>query len=621
MDNSPRKVLRTVFGYDDFLENQREIIEAVLKGNDVFALMPTGGGKSLCYQIPAMLAPGVAIVVSPLIALMEDQVKGLRQYGVRAAYLNSSLSFHEAQDVQRRAAEGGLGILYVAPERLLTDSFRHFLGNIRPRLFAIDEAHCVSQWGHDFRPEYLRITEVTRMFPDIPRMALTATADAITRQDILEKLDLRRAEVFISSLDRPNIRYRVQPKQGEKRQLLRFIKDEHPQGSGIVYVRTRKRSESMAAWLAENGIAALPYHAGLPADERVDSQRRFQEEDTLVVVATNAFGMGIDKPDVRFVAHLDLPANMEAYYQETGRAGRDGRPADAWMLYSFGDVGALLQLFALSEGGDGIKRIRRKKLDALLGYCESAACRRKLLLNYFDESHDGRCGNCDNCLNPPEVWDGTVAAQKALSCVYRTGQRFGVRHLIDVLTGKATEKIEKWGHDRIKTFGVGKDLDASTWQSVYRQLLSAGLLAVEPGRFSSVRLTDESWLVLKGEQTVFFRKDLSQPKTAKGRRPSKPADLGPETEESRALFETLRNLRLEIAQRLKVPSYVIFHDKSLKEMALARPATASDFSCITGVGATKTRRYSAVFLACIRGEEIVLSQYPEIGEITVEDGS
>ncbi len=619
MSKAPEKILNTVFGYDGFLENQREIIETVLEGKDVFALMPTGGGKSLCYQIPAMLAPGIAIVVSPLIALMEDQVKGLRQYGVRAAYLNSSLSFDEAQDVRRRAVEGGLDILYVAPERLLTDNFRHFLGNIHPRLFAIDEAHCVSQWGHDFRPEYLRITEVTRMFPDTPRMALTATADAITRGDILEKLDLRRAEVFISSLDRPNIRYRVQPKRGEKRQLLRFIRDEHPQGSGIVYVRTRKRSEGIAAWLAQNGIAALPYHAGLPAEERFENQRRFQEEDTLVIVATIAFGMGIDKPEVRFVAHLDLPANMEAYYQETGRAGRDGKPADAWMLYSFGDVSALRQLFELSEGGDEFKDIRRKKLDALLGYCESAVCRRKLLLNYFDEDHDGRCGNCDNCLTPAEVWDGTVAAQKALSCVYRTGQRFGVRHLADVLTGKATAKIQKWGHDRIRTFGVGSELDASAWQSVYRQLLSAGLLSVEPGRISSVRLTDASWPVLKGEQTVFFRKDLAQPKAAKDRRPSKPADPGPETEESRALFESLRNLRLEIARRLQVPPYVIFHDKSLKEMALARPATDSEFACITGVGATKTRRYSAVFLACVRGEEIDLSRYPEIEEKTAAE--
>jgi len=612
MGNSPRRILKTVFGYDDFLENQREVIESVFSGRDVFALMPTGGGKSLCYQIPAMLDHGVAIVISPLIALMEDQVKGLRQYGVRAAYLNSSLSFQEAQDVQRRAANGGLDILYVAPEKLLTENFQHFLTHIKPMLFAIDEAHCVSQWGHDFRPEYLRITEVTRRFPDTPRMALTATADAITRGDILEKLDLRQAEVFISSLDRPNIRYRVQPKQGEKRQLLRFINDEHPKGSGIVYVRTRKRSESIAAWLDQEGIAALPYHAGLPAEERFKNQGRFQEEETLIIVATIAFGMGIDKPDVRFVAHLDLPANMEAYYQETGRAGRDGKPSDAWMLYSFADVSALRCLFELSEGNEEFKQIRRKKLDALLGYCESAVCRRKLLLNYFDENHDGQCGNCDNCLKPAEVWDGTVAAQKALSCVYRTGQRFGVRHLANVLTGKTTQKIEKWRHDRIKTFGVGRELDVKTWESVYRQLLSAGLLSVEPGRVSSVRLTDDSWPVLKGEQTVFFRKDLAQPKAGKARHPSEPVDLAHENQESQALFEVLRNLRLEIARQLKVPPYVIFHDKSLKEMALAKPATVKDFSRITGVGMAKTERFSAVFLACIRGEEIDLSRYSEI---------
>lgn len=603
MKIEPLKALKKYFGYDYFRENQLEIIETVLNGRDAFVLMPTGSGKSICYQIPAIVSRGVCIVVSPLIALMEDQVKGLNQNGVRGAYLNSTLSYQKALEVQRRAADGLLDILYVAPEKLLTRNFQNFLTRIRPALFAIDEAHCVSQWGHDFRPEYLRINEVTAKFPDTPRMALTATADDITRKDILEKLELHHAQSFVSSFDRPNICYRAQVKQGDKQQLLSFIRAEHPENSGIVYVRTRKRSDSIASWLSKQGVDALSYHAGLSPEQRFENQKRFQENDTRVIVATIAFGMGIDKPDVRFVAHLDMPSSMEAYYQETGRAGRDGQPADAWMVYSLADVMAMRRIFELSEGTDEFKHVLRKKLEALLGYCETVECRRKLLLNYFGEKYDGPCRNCDSCRNPAETWDGTVAAQKALSSVYRTGQRFGAGHLADVLMGKETPQVQRWNHDCIKTYGVGRELDKNTWMSVFRQLLSAGLLSVDMGRIAGLRLTDESWKVLKGQQNVFFRKDSIYSKVKSTRQPSKTDKNVFEDEGSRRLFEKLRKLRLDIARKLEVPPYVVFHDSSLKEMALIKPATTDNFLQITGVGASKAKRYGEVFLDCIRGDD------------------
>jgi ATP-dependent DNA helicase RecQ len=621
MNPEPFKALKEYFGYDDFRENQLEIIETVLSGRDAFVLMPTGSGKSICYQIPAIVGSGVGIVVSPLIALMEDQVNGLIQNGVRAAYLNSTLSYQRAQDIQRRAADGGLDILYVAPERLLTRDFQQFLTGIQLSLFAIDEAHCVSQWGHDFRPEYLRINEVTARFPDTPRLALTATADEITRKDILEKLELHHAGRFISSFDRPNICYRAQVKQGDKQQLLAFIRKEHPKGAGIVYVRTRKRTESIASWLSKQGVSALAYHAGLSPELRSEHQKRFQENNTQVIVATIAFGMGIDKPDVRFVAHLDMPASMEAYYQETGRAGRDGQPADAWMVYSLADVMALRRMFELSEGSDEFKQVLGKKLEALLGYCEAVECRRKLLLNYFGEKYDGSCGNCDGCLNPSETWDGTVAAQKALSCVYRTGQRFGAGHLANVLMGRQTDQVDRWHHDRIKTFGVGKELDKNTWMSVFRQLLSAGFLSVDMGQIAGLLLTDESWAVLKGQQTVFLRKDSVYSKKRRNKVSSSSRTDTPvfEDEDSRQLFERLRELRLDIARQLAVPPYVVFHDKSLKEMASVKPATVDDFLQITGVGASKAERYSEAFLACIRGEAVDLSVQLEESKNTVSE--
>ncbi|MCG6892262.1 MAG: DNA helicase RecQ [Desulfobacteraceae bacterium] len=603
MGATPLEVLKECFGYDRFRENQQEVIQTVLDGSDAFVLMPTGSGKSICFQIPAILAEGVGLVVSPLIALMEDQVKGLWQNGVRAACLHSSLPSGEVQSVQRRTAAGAVDLLYVSPERLLSDSFRRFLRRLHLALFAIDEAHCVSQWGHDFRPEYLRLKEVTDTFPGIPKLALTATADAVTRKDILEKLGLNDARQFIGSFDRPNIRYLVEVKHREKSQLLHFIQSRHLGQAGIVYVRTRQRAEAFASWLTEQGVPAAAYHAGMEAAARFEHQRRFQENDVQAIVATIAFGMGIDKPDVRFVAHLDLPASMEAYYQETGRAGRDGRPADAWMVYSLSDVVAMRRLFERSEGGEAFKTVQRKKLDALFGYCEAVSCRRKLLLGYFGEAHDGGCGACGNCLQPVDTWDGTVAAQKALSCVYRTGQRFGAAHLANVLTGTETAQVLRWRHHRIRTFGVGRELDKKTWMSVYRQLLSAGLLSVELGDLSGFRLVDASWEVLKGERSVFFRKDSAGGGPSRAQAGASPLEE-PVDEASAQLFEALRKLRLAIARRQEVPPYVIFHDRSLKEMAVRRPSTPEAFLEITGVGESKAQRYGELFLACIRGEEV-----------------
>lgn len=599
MDNSPRKLLKRVFGYDDFRENQHEIIGTVLDGKDAFVLMPTGSGKSLCYQIPAIMGNGVGIVISPLIALMEDQVKALQQNGVRAAYLNSTLPYQEAQNVRRKAREGLLDILYVAPERLLTRDFQQFLARIKLTLFAIDEAHCVSQWGHDFRPEYLRINEVTNNFPDVPRIALTATADVITRKDILEKLELQQADVFISSFDRPNIRYRVQAKRKDKQQLLAFIRKAHPEDSGIVYVRTRKRAESIALWLSRQGVDALAYHAGLSSDIRFENQKRFQENHTRVIVATIAFGMGIDKPDVRFVAHLDMPASMEAYYQETGRAGRDGQPADAWMVYSLADVIAMRRIMDTSEGDDEFKHILRKKLNALLGYCESVECQRKLLLNYFGEKHEGHCQACDNCLNPVETWDGTIAAQKALSCVYRTGQRFGVLHLVNVLLGKQTEQVQRWNHDGIKTFGVGKELDKSTWESVFRQLLSAGHINEKSDGYGGFYLSEQGLSFLRDPKPILFRKDRFGKTADKVIKIKETAENHIESDVDRGLFEKLRKFRKETAEKGGLPPYVVFHDKTLYELSAQRPTSLTDMRNISGIGDAKIEKYGKHVLEII----------------------
>jgi len=600
MHRTPLEVLKTVFGFVCFRENQQDIIQAVLQGRDAFVLMPTGSGKSVCYQIPAIILEGVGLVVSPLIALMQDQVEALRQNGVRAAFLNSSLSLDDSLQIERRVLNGRCDILYVAPERLFTKRFQHFLKKIPLALFAIDEAHCVSQWGHDFRPEYLRLVEVTGKFPGVPRIALTATADSVTRKDIVDKLDLSAALQFVSSFDRPNINYQVKLKSNGKKQLFEFIRNDHFSEAGIVYTRTRKRADETARWLQGKGVNALPYHAGMDAQTRQSHQRRFLVEDDIVIVATIAFGMGIDKPDVRFVAHVDLPSSMEAYYQETGRAGRDGQPADAWMVYSLADVVAMRRLLESSEGEAVFKRIKQQKLEALLGYCETAACRRQALLEYFGEAYPDACGNCDTCRQEIETWDGTIAAQKALSCVYRTGQRFGAAHLTDVLVGNRTERVQRLKHDRLKTFGIGDDLSRAEWRAVFRQLLAGGFLTVDLGEISGFRLTEKSGPVLKGLQQVRLRKDPRPNKTKRSIKPPPRKAIEFEDEGEHHLFEKLRLLRLEIAGQLKLPPYVVFHDKTLREMAILKPTTRVEMLRVTGVGEQKLQKFGDRFLDAIK---------------------
>lgn len=596
---TPHEVLTKYFGYHRFRPLQQEIIDRIMGDGDAFVLMPTGSGKSLCYQIPALLRQGVGVVVSPLIALMQDQVAALRQNGVRAEFLNSSLSRDAAGQVIRRAAVGKTDLLYVAPERLLMDSFQTLLERMTIALFAIDEAHCVSQWGHDFRPEYLEIARVTQRFPQVPRLALTATADAQTRRDILDKLALPDAAHFISSFDRPNIRYRVGLKNNPKQQLIRFLKEEHPRDAGIVYVRTRKRADDISQWLQTQGIAAMAYHAGMNADARTNCQTCFLNEESRVVVATVAFGMGIDKPDVRFVAHLDLPASMEAYYQETGRAGRDGQPADAWMLYSLADVVAMRVLQEGSQGDEAFKFIQNRKLEALLGFCESVECRRHLLLGYFGEDYPRPCQNCDNCLNPVDTWDGSVAAQKALSCVYRTGQRFGAGHLIDVLTGNTNERIQRLNHDKLKTFGVGQDLTPRQWRSVFRQLTASGLLSVKQAALSGFKLNEASWPVLKGETRVFFRHDPTPVRKAKKKKRSSEVKEFEANGEDLELWEELRSLRLKLAREKDLAPFMVFHDKTLKEMVAKKPADKEELLAISGVGEHKAELYGMEFLRAI----------------------
>jgi len=594
----PLEVLHSVFGLHEFRPHQREIIDHLVGGGDALVLMPTGAGKSLCYQIPAIVRPGTGVVVSPLIALMHDQVAALRQFGVRAACLNSTLSAGEARAVERALETGELDLLYVAPERLLTARTLDLLDRSRLALVAIDEAPCVSPWGHDFRPEYVQLSVLAQRFGQVPRMALTATADSPTRKEIVERLGLAGARTFVTGFDRPNIRYRISEDDGNARQrLLRFIRDEHPGEAGIVYCLSRKRVDEIAAWLGEQGLTALPYHAGLDAGTRTRHQQRFVLEDGVIIVATIAFGMGIDKPDVRFVAHLNLPKSVEAYYQETGRAGRDGLPADAWMVYGLRDVITLRQMQAASEADESHKRVERQKLDAMLGLCELTGCRRQALLRYFDDPLAQPCGNCDNCLQPPATWDGTVVAQKALSCVYRTGQRFGVNYLIDVLLGKADERIRRFGHDTVSTFGIGAELEAGQWRGVYRQLIARGLLAVDPEGHGGLQLTPESRAVLRGEQSLTLR-ELARPgkRSRGGGRSSArlPAAADP------ALWEALRTRRRELAETQGVPAYVIFHDATLLEMLQNRPQTLAQLADINGVGERKLAAYGEAFLRVIR---------------------
>ncbi|MBI1395772.1 MAG: DNA helicase RecQ [Betaproteobacteria bacterium] len=591
-------LLRRVFGHDSFRGQQAEIVTHVSGGGDALVLMPTGGGKSLCYQIPSLLRPGVGVVVSPLIALMADQVAAMRQAGVRAAYLNSSLDATQARQVEQAVTRGELDLLYVAPERLATSRCLDLLDRTRVALFAIDEAHCVSQWGHDFRPEYLQLSVLHERFPDVPRVALTATADPQTRLEIVERLALEGARTFVSSFDRPNIRYAIVDKADARGQLLRFIRGEHAGESGIVYCLSRRKVDETAQWLLGQGVRALPYHAGLDATTRTGHQERFQREDGIVVVATIAFGMGIDKPDVRFVAHLDLPKSIEGYYQETGRAGRDGLPADAWMAYGLSDVVQQRRMIDESEASDTFKRVSRAKLDALLGLCETAGCRRVRLLAYFGEQGEA-CGNCDNCLEPPETWDATEPVRKALSAIYRTGQRFGTAYLINVLRGKTDERTTRWGHDRLGVFGIGADIDDTTWRGVFRQVVALGFADVDHESHGALRLTEASRPVLRGETRVELRRQVRATRHGSSSAHAVSPDLSPEDNER---FERLKAWRLAEARRQGVPPYVIFHDRTLAAIAAAAPGSLAGLAGIPGIGERKLERYGLDLLDVIGHE-------------------
>ncbi len=605
---APEAVLHEVFGYPAFRGAQREIVDHVAAGGDALVLMPTGGGKSLCYQVPAIVrhraGRGVTVVVSPLIALMQDQVGALDELGVPAAFLNSTLEGDEARRIERELLAGRLVLLYAAPERILTPRFLAMLDSLAERgllsLFAIDEAHCVSQWGHDFREEYLGLSQLHERFPQVPRLALTATADDHTRADIVQRLQLEDARVFVASFDRPNIRYTIVEKDEPKKQLLRFLRDEHDGEAGIVYCQSRKKVEDTAAWLNAEGVAALPYHAGLEAGERKRHQDRFLREDGLVMVATIAFGMGIDKPDVRFVAHLDLPKNIEAYYQETGRAGRDGLPADAWMTYGLADVVNQRRMIDESDAGEDFKRLQRAKLEALLALAEAHDCRRVRLLAYFGEA-SGPCGNCDNCLASPATWDATEAARKALSCVYRFhqqgGLRFGAVHLIDVLRGKRTDKVAQYQHDRLSTWGIGAEVSEAQWRGVLRQLVALGHLRAE-GEYGTLELTPSAREVLRGEVQLLLRVPAETPRRLKAARAGKSAKAPPlPLDEAGTLrFEALRGWRAEVAREHNVPAYVVFHDATLAEMARECPATLDALAGISGVGAKKLEAYGREIL-------------------------
>lgn len=606
-------ILQRTFGYPEFRGQQAEIIDHVVDGGDALVLMPTGGGKSLCFQIPALLRPGVGIVVSPLIALMQDQVNALRQVGLRAEYLNSSLEYADVQRVEKLLLSGDLDLLYVAPERLLQDRTLDLLGRAHAKgriaLFAIDEAHCVSQWGHDFRPEYLQLNILADRFPNIPRLACTATADEQTQQEIITKLELGAGRHFVGGFDRPNICFRVALKNNPRQQLLEFLQSEHAGDAGIVYCLSRKKTEETAKFLSEKGIKAIPYHAGLDQNVRRKNQERFLQEDGLIVCATIAFGMGIDKPDVRFVAHLDLPNSMEGYYQETGRAGRDGLPANAWLCYGLQDVVLLRKIADDSDASEAHRRLKTQRLDSMLGFCEITSCRRQVLLAYFGEELKEACGNCDTCLTPPKTFDGLEVAQKALSCVIRTGQRFGAQHVIDVLRGSENERVLKFNHDELSTYGIGKELNPFGWRSVFRQLVALGYLVVDPDGYGSLQLTELARPILKGETQLRLRQDTLEKKTKKSRSRRSATALTVEAGGKEAdtktseLFERFREVRSSLAAELGVPPYVIFHDKTLAAMALAQPTTNEEFLGISGVGEKKLERFGEAFMAVVTDEQ------------------
>jgi ATP-dependent DNA helicase RecQ len=615
--STPLDVLRSVFGFDSFVGPQAAVIDTLAGGGDAVVLMPTGGGKSLCYQIPALVRPGTAVVVSPLIALMRDQVQSLTQNGVRAACLNSSLTAAQARETEADLLAGRLDLVYVAPERLFMPGFLDQLGRIPLALFAIDEAHCVSQWGHDFRPEYTRLGVLVERFPGVPRVALTATADDLTRADIIRQLRLESARVFASGFDRPNIRYLVALKDNPERQLMDFLRSRPSGEAGIVYRMSRKKVESTAESLNRQGFAALPYHAGLDAAVREANQERFMREDGLIMVATVAFGMGVDKPDVRFVVHQDPPSSLEAYHQETGRAGRDGLPAVAWMTYGLADIAMLRRLVAMDQaqlppeaGEEGRaearqrhERLKQQKLTALLGYCETTQCRRQVLLRYFGQELPEPCGNCDTCLNPVESWDGTVAAQKALSNIYRVREGFGAGHLADVLTGKRTRAVERWGHEEVSTFGIGTELSRNEWMAVYRQLVAAGLADVDMEGYGALKLNARSWEVMKGRAGVALRRDPRPEAAVRSVKSAAPGALEPVAGEAKVLWESLRALRLRVAREQNVPPYAVFADRTLAEMVRFRPRRVEDLLGISGVGQSKLQAYGELFVEVLRGHE------------------
>lgn len=601
---TPRHILKQVFGHDRFLGPQEAVIDHVVAGGDALVLMPTGGGKSLCYQIPAMVRPGTAVVVSPLIALMRDQVRALAALGARVACLHSGLAPAEARDVLGKLRGGGLDILYTAPERFMTPAFQQLLSEIQVALFAIDEAHCVSQWGHDFRPEYLQLAVIAEQFPGVPRLALTATADGPTRADILARLRLDGARIFATGFDRPNIRYLVEPKDHPRRRVLRWIAEDHSGQSGIVYRLSRKKVEDLAEWLTSQGVPALAYHAGLAPAERDRRQDRFMREEGLVMVATVAFGMGVDKPDVRFVAHLDPPKSLEAYHQETGRAGRDGAPAEALMLYGPADFAVLRRLIAPEGGTDPRKRIELAKLNALAGYCEADACRRQTLLGYFGQDLPGPCNNCDICSDPSEPVDATILAQKALSCVFRTGQRFGAGHLVEVLLGKATTRVVRFGHDAVSTFGIGGEATAWQWQAVYRRLAAMGALAPDEAGHGGLVLTVAAWDILKGRRGLTMRLP-AEPERRSGRRGRAASGRDSWVHEhlatpaETALWERLRAWRTETAKAADVPPYVVFQDRTLLDIVLLKPETEADLAAAGGMGRAKLEKYGPALLAIL----------------------